>query len=78
MNLVLDNALQMVRTIRNDYQRRALAIVLFVVMGIIAIVGCLIELIIKCVVAVWDAIVEYVHDIKYPIKDFARVYLDLW
>jgi len=67
-----------VSRIENKYKRRAAGLVLFIITAIGAVLGFLIELIIKCSISVFNSTLDYSFEIKDSAKDFINVYIDLW
>ena len=69
---LLNSTLNTVSRIENKYKRRAAGLVLFIITAIGAVLGCLIELIIKCSISVFNSTLDY----SFEIKDSAKVYFD--
>ena len=67
-----------VDSISNDWGRRILGLFLFLLMTVIAVTGCVIELIFLCIISVFKTIVEYFSSTKDDLIKFMDRYIDLW
>ena len=64
--------------IENDWTRRSVGFIVFLLMLFVAAVGCLIELLALCVFAVFKTTVEYIVGTKDDAIAFLERYIDLW
>jgi hypothetical protein len=67
-----------VNSISNDWGRRILGLFLFVLMTVIALAGCVIELIFMCAISVFKTIAEYFSSVKDDAFEFIERYIELW
>jgi len=67
-----------VDAINNDWGRRAVGLLVFLLMLVVGLVGCLIELIGLCVIAISKTVWEYLSNSKDDAISFLDRYIDLW
>ena len=67
-----------VDAINNDWGRRAVGLLVFLLMLVVGIVGCLIELIGLCIISVSKTIWDYLSNSTDDAIAFLERYIDLW
>ncbi len=67
-----------VDNISDNWVRRILVLFLFLLMTVIAVTGCVIELIFLCIISVFKTIAEYFSSTKDGLTEFIERYIDLW
>lgn len=75
---LINNVHNKIDLIANNWVRRLVAVLVFLVMAVIAILGCLIELLALCMFAVFETTVEYLVGTKDDAIAFLERYIDLW
>jgi len=68
--------------ISNDWARRSVGLFVFLLMAVIAVVGCSVELFVLCIIGILKQVcqttIEYVSGIKDDAIAFIERYIDLW
>ena len=67
-----------VDAINNDWVRRSVGLLVFLLMIFIGLVGCLIELIGLCIISVSKTVWDYLSNSKDDAISFVERYIDLW
>lgn len=73
-----DKVINYISGIRKDIPRRCLAVLGFIVMGILAIAAVVFEIFYKSIMAILEEIVLYSREIFPRIKSFFSDYMRLW
>jgi len=79
---LVNNVHNKVDLIRNDWARRSLGLFVFLLMAVIAVVGCLVELAVLNILGMLKQVgrttAEYFADTKDDATAFVERYIDLW
>lgn len=67
-----------VSELQNDWARRSVGVIVFLLMTFIALIGCAIELTILCIISVFKTLLEYFSSAKDDAFEFIERYSDLW
>lgn len=67
-----------VSALQNDWVRRSVGVIVFLLTFCVAVVGCVIELTVLCIISVFKTLLEYSSSVKDDAFEFFDRYLDLW
>lgn len=67
-----------VSALQNDWTRRSVGFIVFLLMLFVAALGCAIELTVLCIISVFKTMLEYFGSAKDDAFEFFDRYLDLW
>ena len=75
---VINNVHNKIDLIANNWARRVVALLVFLLMAVIGVVGCLIELFALCMFAIFQTTIDYLVGTKDDAIAFLERYIDLW
>ena len=78
ISLIINWMYSKVNALQNDWIRRSVGFIVFILIAFIALIGCAIELIVLCTISVFKTVLEYFSSAKDDVLEFFDRYLHLW
>ncbi len=78
ISLIINWMYSKVSALQDDWTRRSVGFIVFILMIFIALIGCAIELIVLCTISVFKTLLEYFSSAKDDVLEFFERYINLW